>query len=143
MDLFGLFHTINWISAFCIGYTWWILLEHIAIQVSVFSFIFLTSFGAFCYHLGVVIVCLSQIAFSVLSREGSPIQLVFPWQVRFSSGSSCRCLQTCRLYLYREFLVHSSVGQFTLLQVGHHGVVIAVKGVLQCDNHAKILMTLV
>ena len=120
MDLFGLFHTINWISAFCIGYTWWILLEHIAIQVSVFSFIFLTSFGAFCYHLGVVIVCLSQIAFSVLSREGSPIQLVFPWQVRFSSGSSRRCLQcmqTCRLYLCREFfcpwfcrLVHTAVG---------------------------------
>ena len=45
MYLFGLSHAINWISACHIEYTWWILLEHIIIQVGVSFSIF------FCFSI--------------------------------------------------------------------------------------------
>ena len=48
MDLFGLFHAINainWIDACCIGYTWWNLLEHLAVQVSVSPLFFLALYS--------------------------------------------------------------------------------------------------
>ena len=44
MDLFGLSQTINWISACCIRYMWWILLEHIVVQVGV-SFLYFFCFS--------------------------------------------------------------------------------------------------
>ena len=129
MDLFGLFHAINQISACHTRYTWWILLEHIVIQVGVpfsiffcFSIQFITIFGLLVY------------SFSGIGHLAGVDLLIFFYLKSSHSACFFPTLGKAFLWILMQVLVGGThvgklqfiVLQIALLQVVHSFTVLQV-----------------